>query len=64
MSRVSAALQALVVAIVFVAPSTGAQAQGVVNVQKLSAPLANEPGGQFDEECARAALAKIRDRMK
>jgi uncharacterized protein GlcG (DUF336 family) len=22
------------------------------------------PGGQFDEECARAALAKIKERMK
>ena len=40
-------------------------------MQKLSAPLANElvgvsgaPGGQFDEESARAAIAKIQDRMK
>jgi uncharacterized protein GlcG (DUF336 family) len=26
--------------------------------------VSGAPGGQFDEECARAALAKIRDRMK
>jgi len=26
--------------------------------------MADRPGGQFDEECARAALAKIQDRMK
>jgi hypothetical protein len=32
---------------------------GLVTVQRLSAPLANE-----HEECAGAALAKIQDRMK
>ena len=26
--------------------------------------VSGAPGGQFDEECARAALAKIQDRMK
>lgn len=26
--------------------------------------ISGAPGGQFDEECARAALAKIQDRMK
>jgi uncharacterized protein GlcG (DUF336 family) len=26
--------------------------------------VSGAPGGQFDEECARAAMAKIADRMK
>jgi uncharacterized protein GlcG (DUF336 family) len=26
--------------------------------------VSGAPGGQFDEECARAALAKVKDRMK
>jgi uncharacterized protein GlcG (DUF336 family) len=26
--------------------------------------VSGAPGGEFDEECARAALAKIQDRMK
>jgi uncharacterized protein GlcG (DUF336 family) len=26
--------------------------------------ISGAPGGQFDEECGRAALAKIADRMK
>ncbi|MGZ5257286.1 MAG: GlcG/HbpS family heme-binding protein [Burkholderiales bacterium] len=52
MSRVSAGLQALVAAIVFVAPSNGAKAQGVVSVQKLSAPLANEIVGESVANCA------------
>ena len=26
--------------------------------------VSGAPGGQFDEECARAAIAKIQDRMK
>jgi len=26
--------------------------------------VSGAPGGQFDEECARAALAKIKDKMK
>jgi hypothetical protein len=26
--------------------------------------VSGAPGGQFDEECARAALGKIKDRMK
>src|SRR3981189_431154 len=57
MSRVSAGLQAFVVAVVFVAPSTGAQAQGVVNVQKLSAPLANELVGESVANCAQKGYA-------
>ena len=90
MSKVSAGLQAIVLALVFAvgAAPMGVEAQGLVNLQKLSAPLANvtyavggvtimaggvaigaigvsgAPGGEFDEECARAALAKIQDRMK
>jgi uncharacterized protein GlcG (DUF336 family) len=26
--------------------------------------VSGAPGGQFDDECARAAIAKIQDRMK
>jgi uncharacterized protein GlcG (DUF336 family) len=26
--------------------------------------VSGAPGGQFDDECARAAMAKIQDRMK
>jgi uncharacterized protein GlcG (DUF336 family) len=26
--------------------------------------VSGAPGGQFDEECARAAMAKVKDRMK
>jgi len=84
MVRALAAGTGLLFAIVGTA--TGAGAQGLISMQKLSAPLANElvgesvahcaqnavgaigvsgaPGGQFDEECARAAIAKIQDRMK
>jgi uncharacterized protein GlcG (DUF336 family) len=36
---------------------TGGVAVGAIGVS-------GAPGGQFDEECARAAIAKIRDRMK
>jgi uncharacterized protein GlcG (DUF336 family) len=44
-------------------------AVGGVTIMAGSAPIgaigvSGAPGGQFDEECARAALAKIRDRMK
>src|SRR3954464_4689487 len=44
-------------------------AQGGVTIMAGSAAIgavgvSGAPGGQFDEECARAALAKIRDRMK
>ena len=54
MSRVSIGLQAVVLALVFVigtAP-TGAQAQGLINMQKLSAPLANELVGEAVASCA------------
>ena len=37
--------------------TTGANPIGAIGVS-------GAPGGQFDEECARAALAKIKDRMK
>ena len=40
-----------------VAIMTGGTTIGAIGVS-------GAPGGQFDEECARAALAKIRDRMK
>jgi len=53
-SRVSAGLQAVVLALVCVvgAAPTGAQAQGVVTMQKLSAPLANELVGESVANCA------------
>jgi uncharacterized protein GlcG (DUF336 family) len=42
---------------------------GGVTIMAAGVPIgaigvSGAPGGQFDEECARAALAKIRDRMK
>jgi uncharacterized protein GlcG (DUF336 family) len=48
MSQVSAGLQTLVLALVFVvgAAPTGVEAQGLVTLQKLSAPLANELVGE------------------
>ena len=54
MSRISAGLQAAVLALVFVAGAapTGAQAQGVINVPRLSAPLANELVGETVAVCA------------
>jgi uncharacterized protein GlcG (DUF336 family) len=44
-------------------------AVGGVTIMSGASPIgaigvSGAPGGQFDEECARAALAKIRDRMK
>jgi uncharacterized protein GlcG (DUF336 family) len=44
-------------------------AVGGVTIMAAGAPIgaigvSGAPGGQFDEECARAALAKIKDRMK
>jgi uncharacterized protein GlcG (DUF336 family) len=51
MSRISAGLQAVALALVFVAP-TLAQAQGVVSMQKLSAALANELVGESVANCA------------
>jgi uncharacterized protein GlcG (DUF336 family) len=59
MSRVSAGLQAAVLALVFVvgAVPTGVQAQGLVNLQKLSAPLANELVGDAVASCAQKGYA-------
>src|SRR6266705_2198128 len=53
-SQVSAGLQAVVLALVFVvgAVPTGVQAQGLVMTQKLSAPLANELVGESVANCA------------
>jgi uncharacterized protein GlcG (DUF336 family) len=55
MSRISVGLQAFVLALVFVvgATPTGAQAQGLVNTQKLSASLANELVGESVASCAK-----------
>lgn len=37
----------------------------VANGQTIGAlGVSGAPGGQFDEECARAAMAKVKDRMK
>ena len=52
MSRVSKGLQAVVLAVVVVVAATGAQAQGLVTMQKLSAPLANELVGEAVGSCA------------
>jgi uncharacterized protein GlcG (DUF336 family) len=54
MSRVSVGLQAVVLAVVVVvtAATTEAQAQGLVTMQKLSAPLANELVGETVANCA------------
>ena len=54
MSRVSAGLQAVVLAVLVVVAiaATGAQAQGLVTMQKLSAPLANELVGEAVANCA------------
>ena len=59
MSRVSAGLQTVVLALVFVVGSvpTGVQAQGLVNMQKLSAPLANELVGDAVASCAQKGYA-------
>lgn len=59
MSRVSVGLQAVVLALVFVvgAAPKGAQAQGLVNLQKLSAPLANELVGEAVASCAQKGYA-------
>src|SRR5499426_3806894 len=54
LSRISVGLQAIVLALAFivgVAP-TEVQAQGVVTMQKLSAPLANELVGEAVANCA------------
>jgi len=53
MSRISAGLKAGVFAgIAMAATATGAQAQGLVTLQKLSAPLANELVGESVAICA------------
>ncbi len=54
MSRVSAGLYAVVLALVCVggAALTGVQAQGLLTIQKLSAPLANELVGDAVAQCA------------
>src|SRR4029453_6070836 len=54
MSRVSVGLQAVLFALVFVigAASTEVQAQGLVSMQKLSAPLANALVGEAVANCA------------
>jgi len=54
MSPVTTGLQAVALALVFVvgAAPTGAHAQGLVNMQKLSAPLANELVGETVAVCA------------
>jgi uncharacterized protein GlcG (DUF336 family) len=54
MSTVLAGLQAFMLALVFVvgAVPSGAQAQGVINMPKLSAPLANELVGESVAICA------------
>ena len=53
MSRASAGLRAVVLALMLVvgAALTGAQAQGIVTMQKLSAPLANELVGEAVANC-------------
>ncbi len=59
MSRVPAGLQAVVLAFVVVvaAAATGAQAQGLVTMQKLSAPLVNELVGETVAHCAQKGYA-------
>jgi len=58
-SRVSAGLHAVVFALLCVggAAPTGAQAQGVVTMQKLSAPLANELVGDAVATCTQKGYA-------
>jgi len=61
MSQISVGLQAVVLALVFVvgAAPTGAQAQGVVNMQKLSASLANELVGESVAICAKKGYTVV-----
>jgi uncharacterized protein GlcG (DUF336 family) len=53
MSRISARLESLLLSVVLAmgAAVTGAQAQGLVNMQKLSAQLANELVGDSVASC-------------
>ena len=55
MSRVSAKVRTVVLALIVViaAAATRVQAQGLINMQKLSAPLANELVGEAVASCAR-----------
>ena len=58
MSRISAGLRAPVLAFVVVGlTASGAQAQGLVSIQKLSAPLANELVGDAVANCAQKGYA-------
>ena len=59
LSRISAGLQAIVPALVFIvgAVPTGAQAQGLVDMRKLSASLANELVGESVANCAKKNYA-------
>ncbi len=59
MSRVSPGLQAVVLAFVVAvaAAATEAQAQGLVIMQRLSAPLANELVGEAVANCAQKGYA-------
>jgi len=61
MSRISLGLQAVVLALVFVvgAAPTGVEAQGLVTIQKLSAPLANELVGEAVANCAQKGYAVV-----
>ena len=52
MSRISAGLQTVVLAFIVGAAAPGVQAQGLVNISKLSAPLANELVGESVANCA------------
>jgi uncharacterized protein GlcG (DUF336 family) len=59
MSKSSAGPQSIAfsVAMALGAAVTGAQAQGLVNLQKLSAPLANELAGESVANCAQKGYA-------
>jgi uncharacterized protein GlcG (DUF336 family) len=57
MSRISAGLQVLV--LVAGAAATGAQAQGLVTTQKLSAALANELVGESVAACAQKGYSVV-----
>ena len=57
MLRASNVLQLAVTALVVSAAATGVQAQGVINMPKLSAPLANELVGESVAICAQKGYA-------
>jgi uncharacterized protein GlcG (DUF336 family) len=61
MSRVSTGLQAIMLVLVFAvgAAPTGVEAQGLVNLQKLSAALANELVGEAVATCAQKGYAVV-----